>query len=445
MIFKFRGTILLDFLFSLFGRTGRAAINMLVLILLARIMKPADLGVYLLVFSVSLPLSLISLYGLPQSYIRLSAKSDDREIKKLTLLEVSALLAHFAVSAGLSLIALVLHQFSPWQLNILIFVLTLTWAFLAAQQFIFAEIFRVREAYFLSALFGGSLSPLLMLVALLAYPFFFPKETLGPVACVLGVTFALAFSNALALFFLLARVKPYFNFPEVKRLFLKQCIALYASGGPVLVAGLVTVFLPQVTMWLAGLLLGPEEVSNLGVALRLMFFVTLPLWVGNTVLPPTFAKLQTSNRSRDLQEMVSLVCGVLLLITIPTFIMLMIFPEEILSLLFGSHYSAAAGALRNLAIGYCAYAVLGTSITVLTYGKHRSYLIVISLFAVLMFMGTCLLLRGVLTVEFLAFALSLSFLTYGASAAYFCLRHERVNVLKISLSKLGLRMLVKKI
>lgn len=106
---------------------------------------------------------------------------------------------------------------------------------------------------------------------------------------------------------------------------------------------------PQVELWIAGALLGPNEVSLFAAATRLMILVAIPLATFQFTLQPKIASLYTSGRRDQLEEVIRSTATV---IAIPSILLLAIViasPTELLSLLFGGEFAGGSAALLWLA------------------------------------------------------------------------------------------------
>ncbi len=123
------------------------------------------------------------------------------------------------------------------------------------------------------------------------------------------------------------------------------------------------------TLMLGGIK-GSFDVGLYNGALPLAIFITFPLTALITIFMPIFSGLYAKNLLNEIKRNFSIVTKWLCLATLPIFLILFFYPEQLLNFLFGSSYIVAANALRILAIGFIINNFLGPNgATLMVMGK----------------------------------------------------------------------------
>ncbi len=109
------------------------------------------------------------------------------------------------------------------------------------------------------------------------------------------------------------------------------------------------------------LLLGPMtnlyEVGLYGAAFRLTYLLSFPQVVLMTVVTPLFSEAFVEKRAQGVARLLKWSIAFGLATTVPVVVVLVIFGEEIMTLIFGQEYAAATTVLTVLAIGQTAAAL----------------------------------------------------------------------------------------
>ncbi len=119
---------------------------------------------------------------------------------------------------------------------------------------------------------------------------------------------------------------------------------------------LVTAVLGTIILWLDSLLLGyfktPEAVGLYNAASPLAKFIADPLALMLLIYTPVATGLYSKNLMTELRRSYVISTKWIVSVTLPFFLVLFLFPESVLNLLFGPAYMSAAPALRILSIGF---------------------------------------------------------------------------------------------
>jgi len=124
-----------------------------------------------------------------------------------------------------------------------------------------------------------------------------------------------------------------------------------------------TAMLTMIILWMDTLMLGyfktPETVGLYNAAYPLARFISQPLAMLLLIYTPVATGLYSQNLMAELRQSYIILTKWIVSLTLPIFLVLCLFPEAVLNLLFGSAYIAAAPALRILSIGFIINNLLG--------------------------------------------------------------------------------------
>ena len=135
--------------------------------------------------------------------------------------------------------------------------------------------------------------------------------------------------------------------------------------------------LSQADVWLAGALVLPATLAIYCAAQRMLGFLTIPLQISNTAIISLVPELVSRKRTAELQKVVGLATFVSSVPALMIGTVLLIFPEQVLAVAFGEYYSQAAPILRLLVVGQLVCVLTGPSETILMMaGCERMTLIV---------------------------------------------------------------------
>ena len=138
--------------------------------------------------------------------------------------------------------------------------------------------------------------------------------------------------------------------------------------------GIATLHL--VIVWMDTLMLGglksSVEVGLYNAAHPLAQFISMPLMAVRLIYMPIASGLYARGSLLEIRRNFSIVTKWLCAATLPLFLILFLFPETVLSVLFGASYVSAATALRILSLGFIVNNLLGPNgVTLIAMGKVR--------------------------------------------------------------------------
>ena len=143
---------------------------------------------------------------------------------------------------------------------------------------------------------------------------------------------------------------------------------------PLLLGLLSKLLMDRMDILMLGPLGGFEETGYYGSAYRLTYLLTFPQVMLMTVMTPILSEMYASGGHARLWRAFRLSALFALATSLPASLLLFVFPAEVLSLAYGSHYEPAAPTLQILALvqSVTALAIPCTSLLVAT-GHGRSY------------------------------------------------------------------------
>jgi O-antigen/teichoic acid export membrane protein len=139
-------------------------------------------------------------------------------------------------------------------------------------------------------------------------------------------------------------------------LMLTQCLS-YVTG--------------QADIWIGGALVSHDDMALYGAARRLMLLIGIPMQLVNLTVIASIAELRAQNKHQELQRILrsaaTMAAVPALLVSLP----ILIFPSQILSLLFGSFYAEGATLLRILCVGQIVFVCAGAAELTLMMGGQQ--------------------------------------------------------------------------
>ena len=397
---------------TLAGRLLFAGCGLLVNILLARIMAPADFGVYFLAVSVVSLLILTSQVGLQVSVVRFVSETMSVPGRgRAAGIALKCALAGFLCALGVALTyaagghKMVVRMLDAEGLgthaNLIAF-----WICVATPLGILAESFRGSQQFRVAILFSGLSSTLIVLFCVLSW--YAVQDRLSLELLLALCVGASGSSLLMALFHVLMHRE------KISLRSGRPMRELLVVSLPLMVMSLATLVTTQADLWIAGAYLEKAEVAAYGVASRLVQMVLLPLLVVNAVIAPVVAQFHTQGRKQELERMLGAFALIGALPGVLVLVVLSLFAAPVLALLYGEIYGGAAGCLLLLCLGQLANACCGPAATVLMMtGCERAVMTISLLSAGITFLGGMALAKGV-GMEGVAAAAALAAALHGA-------------------------------
>jgi O-antigen/teichoic acid export membrane protein len=194
---------------------------------------------------------------------------------------------------------------------------------------------------------------------------------------------------------------------------------------------LVNVMLNMVLMWGGTVILGYfkslDVVGLYSGAFILAAYILFVLTSTESIYLPIASQLYSRNLIEELRRTYQVLTKWIFSAALPTFLILFLFPELILSFLFGLNYIPASLALRILTLGFIFPVLLGlNTISLLVLGKTR-LIMYIGLIGALVYIGLNILLIPLLGIEGAALASTSSYIIVNLISSTKLYQFEKIH------------------
>lgn len=419
--------MIFDIVLTLLARAFKALANIVVIALVARLLGREDLGGYFYSFSIANPLSFLMPLGAGVAVIRFVAHDNSFKSSRTPFQVI------FSANIGVTILSLIVGGVAYFIfflsgakiLSALQMVQTcvvgIVMGLLALQSDCFRSIGRFKESSF----YSNSLPSILALV------FFGICWVAGltiNLDIVLWITIAgSAFALVVSSFVMFKAVGGSWSLINFSDVF-KESLALFKVGSGNLAGSALGVFLPSIALVLCGQYFGSSEAAELGLAQRVLFFVTLPLWIASTVLPPKISKLFYENNFLDLKKLLNLFSAAIGTVSIGIAALISMFSHELLLVVAGSEFPLAEKILQVLVWASAFYGVFGVCISVVMVSSSNRSLFLSLPLSLAVFYAAAFLLKDVVGVLGIAIAQSLAMLAHSAFSLYVLYRITNILV-----------------
>jgi O-antigen/teichoic acid export membrane protein len=360
--------------------------------LIARLLSPADVGVYFLLITIVTFTAGISQGGLQIGVVRLGAEALGRGLPGRARGAIAKTIWLTAASGAVFGVATTLAgpAASAWlggiALPLATIVLVGLWIPGLSLVNLVAECFRGLHEYRLASLLNTAVPNLLTLAGV---GVLIGAGLTGQLSLVIGVVVGvLAGVIVLALILLGQRLSALGPATAV------GAGELLATGLPLMVTSLAIYAMTQMDVWIVGALCGKQDVALYGSAARLVLLVMMPMLIGNVVLPPLVAELHGRAEPQRLERLVRTTATLSGLIAVPVLLVLLVAAGPILALAYGEYYRAGGAVLILLCAGQTINVLAGPGSTVLMMTGGGREVMAISIFSGLLLAGTAWLAAG---------------------------------------------------
>jgi len=222
---------------------------------------------------------------------------------------------------------------------------------------------------------------------------------------------------------------------------------LIAFSLPLLGVAMLNLIIGWADTIMLGLFKTSQEVGLYNVASPLANFISAPLVAMALIYMPVTSGLYAQRLIPEIRRNFSVLTRWLCSATMPLFLILFLFPETVLSFLFGSSYSLAANALRILSLGFIISNLLGPNRAALVaMGKSR-FIVWATLVTAVLNIGLNIALIPPLGIEGAAIAATVALVSINLIVSWKIYSLERIqplskNLIKPTLVSLALIFLV---
>lgn len=340
-------------------------------LVIARWLGAGDYGLVNLGFAAMSIATILALVGLPagiKRYVSYYKGQEDPSRIKGTIL--SGLMISFPLSLILTVLFffnaewISVHVFHELELTTVLMIFALAIPFMVvARIFMLATIgFQdLRYRVYVNDMFQN-IFKVIAIVILLSLGF-------GVIGVAIGWVLAIICMPFLAFYFLEKRVFPIFR-TTVKAVYTRRELLMFSL--PLIFVGIAA----MVTNWTDTLMLGyfatAEDVGVYNAAFPTARLLSVFLTSFGAIFMPVISELYSRNALDDLRDTYSAVTKWIFALIVPVFLLMVLFSNWILDLMFGQEFVRGAMALSILAFGYLIVSVVGPTGQVLqAYGRTR--------------------------------------------------------------------------
>lgn len=393
------------------GKLATAFMGLLLAGLLARLLSPAEMGLYFLAFNLATFFSILGRGGLENTLLRFIAQANARNqsARLWSILRKGGIL----VFTGASLAALIAALLVPWLdirlfhsqgLSAIVYFVS-GWSALLALQFVAGEVFRGFQEIKWAVLFSGLLTALtsVLLLGLAAWM----GITLVLTTVLIIVILAMVASNGFALLVLRHKLKALPRDQDNQVSYGE----LLDHSWPLLINALTLFLLSQSDLWLLGAFASENEVAIYGATSRLVLLTAMSLAIVNALVPPLIARMHAQNDTTRLELLLRTVATLAAIPALAVLMLFILFSDAIMALVYGEFYRTGGLVLLILSIGQIVNVLVGSCGYVLIMTGHRKTTMFISLTSAFLAIGAGFFLikqHGVIGLAS-AYAIALSF------------------------------------
>jgi O-antigen/teichoic acid export membrane protein len=140
---------------------------------------------------------------------------------------------------------------------------------------------------------------------------------------------------------------------------------------PIGVVGGMLALNAQISILYLGFLGLDKEVAFFRIAILGSGFIVIFMQVATSVIAPHFSRLYELRDYKKIEQLIIKVCCMLSLLTLPLFIIIILYSNEFINIVYGKEYSDAYTLLVILAFAQTISAIMGPIATVLLMTKHQ--------------------------------------------------------------------------
>jgi len=352
---------------TLFARGFGSAISFLVILIIARLLGPADFGIFSLCLTIVTIIAVLSKWGLDIVVLKQVATNMLNNLKKAKGYIVSSfamvLCMSFIVALTIWLIMGIFSEYFIENYKISETLLIFIWSIIPLSLIvILGEAYKSCGRPVLATSLQTVIAPLLILI-MIGVLLIFEYVSLS------SLVFVYVMGLFIALFFSIFAWIKVFPKSKVDIISFKQ---LFLDGWPILIVTSSVLVMNWTDIIILGVFVTEEELGVYYAASRVALASTLVLVAVNSINAPKFAKFYEKGDFDQISEIAQQASVVLLaIVSVPSFLFV-IFPEWVMSW-FGGSYSTGAGPLTILAIGQYVNVVCGSVGYLLTMtGKEKT-------------------------------------------------------------------------
>lgn len=349
------------------------ALGFLVRIILVRSLTQSEFGVYslgLAIVNISVAISLFGLQDGISRQIGYYTQSDNRKICQtikssliiVSLLSVLVSITLFSLSEVISK-----EIFHTKELILPLKIYSLSIPFLASIQLllsIFRGFGKVKENVFFSSIVVNSIF-LCITIIMIEYKAGFIYILLGYTVSSIGAFFSMFAYCNFKRYKILYFSEHYMKEKTCHKELLFFCLPLF-------VAYLLSQLMGLIDILMLGYFTNTKSVGLYSIAIPVAQIISNLFYSSHLLVIPLVAQLYSQDKFKEIKENYKIITKWLLIALAPISIMLMLFPDEILTFLYGSSSNESAFVLQVFSLGYFIFTIVGPcGAVLLSLGKSR--------------------------------------------------------------------------
>jgi len=344
----------------------------------ARLLGAQKYGILILGFTIVSLFRFLSSLGLPQGITRYVPRYDDIEEQRHIVLTgfVLATLTSTVLVAGILVFseAIAVEVFDEPRLTAVLRILAMLLLLITYKQ-LFVSVFRALSMTRERVLIQDVLFPVSKFVFISGAV----VVGFGLTGAATGFLFAGVLSVAASAYLLYSRTDLFPKFEPSKM----RTREILAFSAPLVISSAYGTVLNYGDTFLAGLFLSSASVGIYQISYIIAKLQTSVLAAFGFLFFPLFSRFESNGEIEKLIEFTKLVTKMMVFLTVPVYLTIVLFPEQILSL-FGQDYTTGSDVLILLATGILFHTVLGlTGQALMSFGYTKVVMVISSVSAVM--------------------------------------------------------------
>ena len=198
---------------------------------------------------------------------------------------------------------------------------------------------------------------------------------------------------------------------------------------PMLVTNMTFVILTYADLWIVGLIMSKTNVAIYAIALQLAAIVNFPIVILNSVIPAYISEYTELKNHSELQYSIRKLTGYISYLAISIFLLLALFSDTILELIYGEFFNVSVPFLIILGLGRLINVVCGPCGLVLLMTGNQVTMMYLNIFTGILTLITVYIFAQNFGLIGIAIASSLCMLVQNIFMVYFA--YKKANILTI--------------
>jgi O-antigen/teichoic acid export membrane protein len=325
--------------------------------LVARLLQPEELAIYLLAFGLSLALAQLATFGTQLTGMRFVAEG--MALGDMPAVQRAVIASLLLGLGGAVLLAAAITLFpGPWLVELVgerrfwradLFAIS-CWTATFGFRLILWGLFRGIEETRVGAWFDGAIG---MSLTAAAFAFVLLQGKTLTLSSALWISVAAGGLATMVGLLVLAASMPRpargEGAPDPAGL-LEIGRTLMRVGLPIMASRFLLVATPQAVLWVMALMRPLDETADFAIALRLMLATSIIFVLSNQVLGPMMARMIVQGERAQLETFIRHATAIILIVCSLVALPLLVIPQTLIEIIFGKAYGGAAPALVVLTL-----------------------------------------------------------------------------------------------